>query len=141
MPKYLYRIIEYVQNVIFIRKMFLKCCLSNAKGGMQDDTLWDYKKSSDEDARTVQRVRRNIGGASEVCNPRCEFKLLGEVNTVKDKTMNIWLNDGIRNGKTTCFGLQRPSTGFDNFLAIRVIYNMYKPRGDVEIASSFACAC
>ena len=31
----------------------------------------------------------------------------------------------ISNGKTTCFGLLRPSSGFDNFLAIRVIYNMH----------------
>ena len=38
--------------------------------------------------------------------------------------------------ETTCFGLWRPSSGFDNFLAIRVIYNMHKPRGDVEISSS-----
>jgi len=75
MPKDLYRITEYVQNVIFIRKLFLKCCLSNAKDGMQDDTLWDYKKSSDEDAGTAERVRRNIGGAFEVCHPRCVLKL------------------------------------------------------------------
>ena len=27
-------------------------------------------------------------------------------------------------------------SGFDNFLAIRVLYNMPKPRGDVEISSS-----
>jgi len=31
----------------------------------------------------------------------------------------------ISNGKTTCFGLWRPSSGFDNFLALRVIYNMH----------------
>jgi len=43
----------------------------------------------------------------------------------------------ISNGKTTCFGLQRPYSGFDNFLAKRVIYNMSKPRDDVEISSSF----
>ena len=30
----------------------------------------------------------------------------------------------ISNGKTTCFGLLQPSSGFDNFLAIRVLYNM-----------------
>jgi len=42
----------------------------------------------------------------------------------------------------TCFGLYRPSSGFDNFLAIRVIYNMHKPCGDVEIQSlPFACVC
>jgi len=41
----------------------------------------------------------------------------------------------ISNGKTTCFSLQWPSSGFDNFLAKRVLYNMPKPRGDVEIIS------
>ena len=43
----------------------------------------------------------------------------------------------ISNGKTTCFGLQRPSSSFDNFLAKIVLYIMPKPRGDVEISSSF----
>ena len=43
----------------------------------------------------------------------------------------------IVNVKTTCFGLYLPSSGFDNFLAKRVLYNMPKPRGDVEISSSF----
>jgi len=27
--------------------------------------------------------------------------------------------------------------GFDNFLAKRILYNMPKPRGDVEISSTF----
>ena len=65
------------------------------------------------------------------------FKLYGEVNSIKNTTINIWLNDGVyllAMEKTTCFGLQRPSSGFDNFLAKRVIYNMPKPRGDVEIS-------
>jgi len=35
------------------------------------------------------------------------------------------------------FGLQRSSLGFDKFLPKRVLYNMPKPRGDVEISSSF----
>jgi len=43
----------------------------------------------------------------------------------------------INNGKTTCFGLQRSYSGFGNFLAKRVLYNTPKPRGDVEISSSF----
>ena len=43
----------------------------------------------------------------------------------------------VSNGKTTYFDLQRPSSGFDNFLAKRFLYNMPKPRGDVEISSSF----
>jgi len=34
--------------------------------------------------------------------------------------MNIQLNDGVYwQQKTACFGLQRPSSGFDNFLATR----------------------
>ena len=32
---------------------------------------------------------------SEVCHPRCVFKLHGEVNSVKNTTINIWLNDGV----------------------------------------------
>jgi len=43
----------------------------------------------------------------------------------------------IGNGKTTCFGLWRPSSDFDNFLAKRVLYNMAKPRGDVEISTFY----
>jgi len=31
----------------------------------------------------------------------------------------------ISNGRTTCFDPQRPSSGFDNFLAKRVLYNNY----------------
>jgi len=41
----------------------------------------------------------------------------------------------IINGKTTCFGLQLPFSGSDNFLAKTVLYNKPKPRGDVEISS------
>jgi len=45
--------------------------------------------------------------------------------------------------KTPCFGLWRPSSGFDNFIAIRVTYNKHKPCGNVENSSSlsFACVC
>ena len=32
---------------------------------------------------------------SEVCNPRCVFNLYSEVNSVKNTTINIWLNDGV----------------------------------------------
>jgi len=32
---------------------------------------------------------------SEVRHRRCVFKLQGEVNSVKNTTMNIWLNDGV----------------------------------------------
>ena len=38
----------------------------------------------------------------------------------------MWLNDGIYyQWKTTCFGLSCPSSGFDNFLVIRVKYIIY----------------
>jgi len=32
---------------------------------------------------------------SEECHPRCVFKLYGAVNSVKNTTINIWLNDGV----------------------------------------------
>ena len=32
---------------------------------------------------------------SEVRHPFCVFKLYGEVNSVKNTTVNIWLNDGV----------------------------------------------
>ena len=32
---------------------------------------------------------------SEVCHPCCVFKLQSEVNSVKNTTINIWLNDGV----------------------------------------------
>jgi len=32
---------------------------------------------------------------SEVCHPRCVFKLYAEVSSVKNTTVNIWLNDGV----------------------------------------------
>jgi len=32
---------------------------------------------------------------SDVCHPRCVFKLYGEVNSVKNTTINTWLIDDI----------------------------------------------
>jgi len=32
---------------------------------------------------------------SEVCHPRCAFKLYGEMNSVKKHNYKIWLNDGV----------------------------------------------
>jgi len=32
---------------------------------------------------------------SEVCHPRCAFKLHGEVDSVKKHNYKIWLNDGV----------------------------------------------
>jgi len=37
--------------------------------------------------------------------------------------------------KTTGFDLWRPSSGFNNFLAKRVLYNMPEPRGNVATSS------
>ena len=34
-------------------------------------------------------------GNSEVCHPRCAFKLYGVVNSVKKRNYKIWLNDGV----------------------------------------------
>jgi len=45
---------------------------------------------------------------TEVCHRLCVFKLYGEANSVKNTTINIWLNDGVYwhwGKKTTCFGL------------------------------------
>jgi len=50
----------------------------------------------------------------------------------------------ITNRKTTCFGLYRPSSGFDNFLATRVIHNMHKLRvndNDDKISTSTRGLC
>ena len=37
----------------------------------------------------------NYANRSEVCHPRCVLKPCGEVNSVKNTTMNKWLNDGV----------------------------------------------
>jgi len=45
---------------------------------------------------SYQSTRCNIlEDNSEVCHPRCVFKLCGEVNSLKNTTINIWLNDGV----------------------------------------------
>jgi len=36
-----------------------------------------------------------LPSSSEMCHPCCVFKLYGEVNSVKNTTINIWLNDGV----------------------------------------------
>jgi len=47
-----------------------------------------------------QTLRGNVKVNSEVCHPHCGFKLYGEVNSVKNTTIIIWLNDVfISNGK------------------------------------------
>ena len=43
----------------------------------------------------LQDFCTNNIGSSEVCHPLCVFKLYGEVNSVKNTTINIWLNDGV----------------------------------------------
>ena len=60
------------------------------------------------------------------------------VSPVKNRTIHIWLNDRVYYQWTNY--MFRPIATifrFDNFLAKSVLYNMYKPRSDVEISSSF----
>ena len=46
--------------------------------------------------RLLQEFKsRNRVYNSEVCHPRCAFKLYGEVNSVKKHNYKIWLNDGV----------------------------------------------
>jgi len=40
-------------------------------------------------------VHVNIDYYSEVCHYRCVFKLHGELNSTKNTTLNIWVNDGV----------------------------------------------
>jgi len=40
-------------------------------------------------------VSKNSDADSEVCHPCCVFKLYGEINSVKNTTVNIWLNGGV----------------------------------------------
>ena len=49
----------------------------------------------------------------------------------------------ISNGKLHVSAYSGHHQVFDNFLAVRVLYNMPKRLGDVEISSSlsFACVC
>ena len=57
------------------------------------------------DDACVTRMEK-VGHRTEVCHPRCAFKLYGEVNSLKKHNYKIWLNDGVYwQGKTTCFGL------------------------------------
>jgi len=42
--------------------------------------------------RCVTKLQKHCTG---LCHPRCVFKLYGEVNSVKNTTINIWLNDGV----------------------------------------------
>jgi len=41
-------------------------------------------------------ISQRVIGTSEVCHPRCAFKLVyGEVDSVKKHNYKIWLNDGV----------------------------------------------
>ena len=50
-------------------------------------------------ATTVSQLKISdfLGEAfkTEVCHPRCMFKLYGEVNSVKNTNISIWINDGV----------------------------------------------
>jgi len=43
----------------------------------------------------IDEISITSGLHSEVCHPRCVFKLYGGVNSVKNTTINMWLNDGV----------------------------------------------
>jgi hypothetical protein len=47
--------IDVPANIII--KLFLKCCLSNAEDGMDDDILWDDSELTDGDASTSEYDR------------------------------------------------------------------------------------
>ena len=69
---------------------------------------------------------------------RVRSRLYGEVNSVKNTTINIWLNDGVY-WQYQKYMLRSIAAiiRFGQLSAKRVLYNMPKPRGDVEISSSF----
>jgi hypothetical protein len=63
-------------------------------------------------------------------------RLYGEVNSVKNTTISIWLNMAFISNRKNYMFLPIPAIfRFDDFLAKRVLYNMHKC--DVEILSSF----
>ena len=73
-------------------------------------------------AETCRRQYNEVGYNSEVCHPRCVFKLHGEVNSVKNTTVNVRLNDGVywqwKKLHVSAYGgyHQDLTTLFDNFL-------------------------
>ena len=59
------------------------------------------------------------------------FKLYGEVDSDKNTTIRIWLNDGVYwQWQNYMFRHIAPSSGFDSFLAIRVVYVMHIIQGE-----------
>ena len=46
-----------------------------------------------ETCRVLYQI--NLRNSAEVCHPHWVFKLYGEVNSVKNTTINIWLNGGV----------------------------------------------
>ena len=43
----------------------------------------------------VHNTKEDVFRNSDVCHPRCVFKLYGEVSSVKNTTVHIWLYDGV----------------------------------------------
>jgi len=74
---------------------------------------------------------------SEVCHPRCAFKLYGKVNVVKNTTKTVAKWWCLLARKNYMFRPIAAIFMFWQFSAKRLLYNMLKPRGDVEISSSF----
>jgi hypothetical protein len=48
-----------------IPKSFLKCCLSNAEDGTQDDILWDDNKQSGKGASSTENENVTEGSLDE----------------------------------------------------------------------------
>jgi len=77
----------------FLVRLFSVLCTNCDKWADYGDTVSLYPSGQSEYFifAATERVLLN----SEVCHPRCVFKLYGEVNSVKNTTINIWLNDGV----------------------------------------------
>jgi len=66
----------------------------------------------------------------------CSARLIASLTL--HTAISIWLNDGVyEQCKKLHISAYSGHTSFDNFLAERFLYNMLKPRGDVQISSSF----
>jgi hypothetical protein len=52
--------------VNIIPKSFLKCCLSNAEGGMQDDILWDDREQSSKGASSSENGSATEGSLDKL---------------------------------------------------------------------------
>ena len=56
---------------------------------------WKNVAQNRDSWKKVVEQTRNLYWSSEVRHPCCVFKLYGEVNSVKNTTINTWVNDGV----------------------------------------------